>query len=86
MKNVKILKFYSPSCMPCKLLTNVLKEEQVEHESIDITDERNEDLVAQYNIRNVPMLIKVDCQGHELSRLGGFPGIKAVEEFCNENS
>lgn len=81
-----ILKFYSKTCMPCKLLTNVLKEANIEHQSIDIADERNEDLVAQYNIRNVPVLIKVDYQGHEINRLGGFPGTKAVEEFCNENS
>lgn len=80
----KILKFYSPSCMPCKLLTNVLKEEQIEHESIDITEDINRQLVLKYNIRTVPVLIKVDGIGNEKSRLLGFPGIAKVKAFCDE--
>jgi glutaredoxin len=79
-----ILKFYSDTCMPCKLLSNVLKEAQIEHQSIDVMDGKNTQLIMDYNIRNIPVLIKVDYQGHEISRLNGFPGTKAVEEFCNE--
>lgn len=84
MQSVKILKFYSPSCMPCKLLTNVLKEEQIEHESIDITDDINSVLVAKYNIRTVPVLIRVDSMGNEKDRLLGFPGTAKVKAFCDE--
>jgi hypothetical protein len=47
-------------------------------------DGKNTQLIMDYNIRNIPVLIKVDYQGHEISRLNGFPGTKAVEEFCNE--
>jgi glutaredoxin len=84
MQSGKILKFYSPSCMPCKLLTNLLKEEQIEHESIDITDDANSVLVSKYNIRNVPVLIKVDGIGNEKERLVGFPGTTKVKAFCDE--
>lgn len=84
MQSVKILKFYSPSCMPCKLLTNVLKEEQIEHESIDITDDANSVLVSKYNIRNVPTLVRVDSMGNEKARLLGFPGTVKVKAFCDE--
>lgn len=84
MQSVKILKFYSPSCMPCKLLANVLKEEQIEHESIDITDDINSTLVAKYNIRTVPVLIKVDGIGNEKDRLLGFPGTAKIKAFCDE--
>lgn len=84
MQSGKILKFYSPSCMPCKLLTNLLKEEQIEHESIDITDDANSVLVSKYNIRNVPVLIKVDSMGNEKDRLLGFPGTTKVKAFCDE--
>lgn len=84
MKLNRILKFYSPSCMPCKLLTNVLKEEQIEHESVDITDDTNRQLVLQYNIRTVPVLIKVDGIGNEKERLVGFPGTAKVKAFCDE--
>ena len=80
----KILKFYSPSCMPCKLLTNLLKEEQIEHESVDITDDTNRQLVLQYNIRTVPVLIRVDSMGNEKERLVGFPGIVKIKAFCDE--
>ena len=84
MQKSKLLKFYSPSCMPCKFLTNLLKEEQIEHESIDVTEDANMPLVAKYNIRNVPVLIKVDDIGNEKERLIGFPGSTRVKEFCNE--
>ena len=84
MQSVKILKFYSPSCMPCKLLTNLLKEEQIEHESVDITDDTNRQLVLQYNIRTVPVLIRVDSMGNEKDRLLGFPGTAKVKAFCDE--
>jgi glutaredoxin len=84
MQSVKILKFYSPSCMPCKLLTNLLKEEQIEHESIDITEDINRQLVLKYNIRTVPLLIKVDGIGNEKERLVGFPGTAKIKAFCDE--
>ena len=84
MKRGKLLKFYSPSCMPCKLLTNFLKEEHIEHESIDITDEASNQLVKQYNIRTIPVIVKVDGIGNEKERLVGFPGTHIVKEFCNE--
>lgn len=84
MQKGKLLKFYSDSCMPCKFLTNVLKEEQIEHEAINIADDANMDLVTRYNIRSVPVLIKVDGIGNEKARLTGFPGIKTVIDFCNE--
>lgn len=84
MQKEKILKFYSPSCMPCKLLTNVLKEEQIEHESIDITEDINRQLVLKYNIRTVPVLIKVDGIGNEKDRLLGFPGTAKIKAFCDE--
>ena len=84
MKSNRLLKFYSPSCMPCKLLTNLLKEEQIEHESVDITDDTNRQLVLQYNIRTVPVLIKVDGIGNEKERLIGFPGSNIIKSFCND--
>ena len=84
MKLNRILKFYSPSCMPCKLLTNLLKEEQIEHESVDITADTNRQLVLQYNIRTVPVLIKVDGIGNEKERLLGFPGTAKIKAFCDE--
>ena len=84
MKSNRLLKFYSPSCMPCKLLTNLLKEEQIEHESVDITDDTNRQLVLQYNIRTVPVLIRVDSMGNEKDRLLGFPGTAKVKAFRDE--
>lgn len=84
MQKDKLLKFYSDSCMPCKFLTNVLKEEQIEHEAINIADDNNMDIVRKYGIRSVPVLIKVDGNDNEVSRLTGFPGIKTVIDFCNE--
>lgn len=85
MNKERILKFYSESCMPCKFMTNVLKEAEIAHESIDIADEKNNQLVMKYGVRAVPTLIKVDGIGNEIDRMVGFPGTKEVERFCNEN-
>lgn len=81
-----ILKFYSETCMPCKMLSNVLKEEQIEHQSIDVMDGKNTQMIMKYNIMSIPVLVKVDYQGKEISRLTGFQGVKSVKEFCDENS
>ena len=57
----KILKFYSPTCGPCKIMSKVLSTlEGVEIKDIDITRDENEELVEQYKIRSIPTITILD--------------------------
>ena len=76
---MKLLKFYSDSCQPCKVLTKQLDDLNVEYTSINI-DEHPEE-VEKYYLRGVPTLIVVDDSGKELDRRIGLP--RNLEDFVN---
>lgn len=75
---MKVLKFYSPSCGPCRVMESNLKKADIAYEDIDVTDENNVPLVEQYGIRNIPTIVKVDDVGEELAK---FTGIKSAEQL-----
>lgn len=45
-------------CMPCKMVKQYFKENDIDVEIIDVTE--HEDLVEQYNIKQTPSLILDD--------------------------
>ena len=47
-----------PGCMPCKMVKQYFKENDIDVEIIDVTE--HEDLVEQYNIKQTPSLILDD--------------------------
>ncbi len=56
---MRVTKFYSKTCQPCKtygpLVDDVAKAYDIEVENVDIADAQQ--LVAQYGIRCVPALV-----------------------------
>ena len=68
---MKVYKFYSPSCGPCKVLENNLQASGIEYESIDVTKEENEELVSKYNIMSIPTLIGAGENGESILRHKG---------------
>lgn len=67
----KIKKFSATWCGPCKMLEQRLKDyTRCEIEKYDV-DEIDEDVIAKYNIRNVPTVIIVDDNDNEITRLAG---------------
>jgi len=67
---MKILKFYSDTCMPCKNMQNFLDSEGISTTGVNIATDL--DLVEKYGVMNVPTLILVDDDGIEQDRLVGF--------------
>lgn len=72
----KILKFSAEWCAPCKALKHNLKDLDFPIEEIDVQE--NEDLTAEYNIRNIPTLIYLDEDGEILHRSVGLVTKDAV--------
>lgn len=72
----KVLKFYSQSCSPCKLIQPIL-EAKSEGAFIlrEIDIEKHEDLVELYDIMKVPTLVVLDDDGFEVERAVGIPEI-----------
>ena len=66
---MKILKFYTETCVPCKVITKILdKIDGIEVESINAIE--NVDAVDKYNICTTPTLIFLK-DGEEVKRTHG---------------
>jgi thioredoxin 1 len=72
---MKILKFYSPTCPPCKRLSQLmlaLGKPKYEVEDINISDAKNIVIRNKYLVTGVPTLIVLDDDGNEVKRVVGF--------------
>jgi thioredoxin-like negative regulator of GroEL len=79
---IKIIKFESPTCQPCKLLTKTLSEIDVQYpiEIVDISIEHER--ASLWNIRTVPTLVMTEAGG-EIKRLIGYKSAFEVEKWIN---
>lgn len=70
---MKILKFYGEWCSPCKMLSNILKSNDlgIPVEEIDIDE--NPELTQKYGVRGVPTMVLLNDDGVEVRRLIGLP-------------
>lgn len=77
----KILKFSSPFCAPCKQLASNLSQVQHEYfvEDINILDQM--DQAQKYGIRGVPVIVKLDENGQEISRLIGLQSAESLAVY-----
>lgn len=81
---VKVLKFYANWCMPCKVLSDAIKKdplEGVEFVDVNIDDEANGDLIRKFAVRGIPLLVKVDEAGEEISRSAGILNTQQLRDF-----
>lgn len=90
---MKVLKFYSNTCGPCKVLERNLKEAGIEYEDIDVMDpgiidelDDDVDLLEYYHIKAVPTLVIIDARGNEIKRNVGILPVDKLKEFCNETN
>ena len=82
----KILKFSTSCCGQCKVLEQKLKGfDKGNIENID-ADAADEELLAKYAIRNVPVTIIVDENGEEKHKWVGLFDVKQLEEKLEELS
>lgn len=78
---MKIIKVFSESCGPCKVLEKNLAEAGIEHESVNVDSEEGDLIVDKYKIRAVPTLLIVDEEGDLLDKRVGILTIPQLKEF-----
>ena len=83
---MKLIKIYSKTCGPCKVLEKNLVESGVEYDSVDVASEEGEDLTEVYGVRAVPTLLLVDDNGTLISKHVGILSVEGIKAFVNENN
>ena len=81
---MKLIKLYSNSCGPCKVLENNLKQANIEHENVLVTSDKGEELVEKYNVRNIPTLLLLDDNDNLIKKFTGILTPDKLKEFCQE--
>ena len=82
---MKLIKIYSKTCGPCKVLEKNLKESGVKYDNVDITSKEGETLVEQYNIRTVPTLLLIDNNGSIIKKHIGILNVEDIKSFIINN-
>lgn len=81
---MKLIKIYSKTCGPCKVLEKNLVESGVKYDSVDVASEEGEDLTEIYGVRAVPTLLLVDDNGTLLNKRTGILNVDEIKLFaCN---
>lgn len=81
---MKVIKIYSDTCGPCKVLEANLVAAGVPHESINIQSEEAEDIIEKYEIRSVPTLLVFNNDGKLHSKYVGVVGVDYLKSLLNE--
>lgn len=81
---MKIIKLYSNSCGPCKVLENNLKQANIEHENVLVASDKGEELADKYSVRNIPTLLLLDDNDNLIKKFTGILTPDKLKEFCQE--
>ena len=75
----KVLKFYSETCSPCKLMGKRLAEiKNIEVQNINIEDDDSIELMEKWNIKSIPTIIIFSKDDELIAR---FNGIVSTDEI-----
>jgi len=81
----KLLYFTAHWCGPCKQLSPVMArlglsgEMNIEKVDIDAQSE----MAAQYNVKSIPTVVKLDGSGNEIGRFVGYQNEDYIKQFYN---
>jgi thioredoxin 1 len=81
MRKVEALKFWAPWCAPCKALSTIL--EDVEIDSYNIDEEESAEIAKKFSIRSIPTIVFV-VDGIEVHRKAGIITKKEYLETLEE--
>lgn len=78
---MKILKFFSKTCGPCKQMGKILAGlEGVEIQEVDIAEDSNAGLIEQYGVKSIPTVVAVDDEGNTVKTFKGITPLAEIKE------
>lgn len=83
---MKLIKFGASWCMPCKNLESRLNKIDLTIDLFSYDVEEEVDLTEEWKVRNVPTVILVDDDGHEVKRwVGNFEPNVELKAFIKND-
>lgn len=83
---MKLIKFSASWCMPCKNLESRLNKLALTIDLVSYDVEEEVDLTEEWKVRNVPTVILVDDNGHEVKRwVGNFEPNVELKAFIKND-
>ena len=79
---MKLLKFYADWCGPCHTTSTFLKSKDISIPIEEINIDDSLDVIREYNIKSIPVVILLDDEGKEKQRVTGFNKAK-LEDLLN---
>ena len=80
---MKILKFYTPTCMPCRAVGKLLEKVEVPVEEINAVEDLKK--VDEYNICTTPTLVFLNGEEKEVGRTTGMVTLSQIQEILENN-
>lgn len=81
---MKLIKVYSKTCMPCKVLEKNLVQSGIKYNSVDISSDEGDRLARTYGIRTVPTLLLIGDDGHMIDKRVGILSVEELRIFAGE--
>ena len=82
---MEILKFYTETCMPCKVIGKILEKlEGVKVTPVDAVAHENIGLVSEYNVFSTPTLVFLK-DGKEVDRITGMTNESKIRAILEAN-
>ena len=81
---MKLLKVYSKTCGPCKVLERNLKQSGIEYINIDVDSEEGEEISNKYEVTMVPTLLLLDDNDNLIKKNTGILNVEGIKNFIGK--
>ena len=78
---MKIIKFYSEACGPCKVLAKQIEVNGLANSITSVNVDFNRKEIEKYNIRSIPTTIVLDETGKEVKRWNGLFDVRELKDY-----
>ena len=78
---MKLLKVYSKTCGPCKVLERNLKQSGIEYINTDVDSEEGEKISDKYEVTMVPTLLLLDDNDNLIKKNTGILNVEGIKNF-----